>query len=175
MLGQNSLDQEYFRRLPYVLELCEGWRVVRSELDELVNSDFIASPVPHLYTANGWTVAHLVAFHEPQKGLEKCSNTARWIFQFPGLLNARFSKLLPRTSIARHKGIQAFKKPVVRLHLGLRVPENCGICVGDQVFIWEEGKCFVFDDSVEHHAWNRSDQPRTILLLDFEDPTFHST
>ncbi|MBD2445599.1 aspartyl/asparaginyl beta-hydroxylase domain-containing protein [Nostoc sp. FACHB-152] len=26
---------------------------------------------------------------------------------------------------------------------------------------------FIFDDTVEHEAWNRSDSPRIILLIDF--------
>jgi hypothetical protein len=28
----------------------------------------------------------------------------------------------------------------------------------------------VFDDTVEHEAWNRSDRPRVVLLLDFKAP-----
>ena len=28
----------------------------------------------------------------------------------------------------------------------------------------------VFDDSVEHEAWNRSDEARIVLLMDFRNP-----
>ena len=35
---------------------------------------------------------------------------------------------------------------------------------------WQEGECLVFDDTSEHEAWNRSSQPRTVLLLDFLRP-----
>jgi ornithine lipid ester-linked acyl 2-hydroxylase len=165
------VDQEFVRELPYVRALSLGWEKVRWELDRLVGDDFIPAAVPHLYRPDGWTVAHLVSFYRPQTTiLEKCQSTAHFVFQFPGVLNARFSRLLPRTTIGRHKGIQAFQRPVLRLHLGLRVPAGCGICVGDQVFLWEEGKCLGFDDAIEHHAWNRSDDPRTILLIDFDDP-----
>jgi beta-hydroxylase len=31
-------------------------------------------------------------------------------------------------------------------------------------------KCLVFDDTVEHEAWNLSDRPRVVLLLDAVRP-----
>jgi aspartyl/asparaginyl beta-hydroxylase (cupin superfamily) len=31
---------------------------------------------------------------------------------------------------------------------------------------WEEGKAWVFDDSIEHEAWNRSNETRVILLFE---------
>jgi aspartyl/asparaginyl beta-hydroxylase (cupin superfamily) len=37
---------------------------------------------------------------------------------------------------------------------------------------WEEGRCLVFDDTVEHEAWNDSEQARGVLLLDFLRPGF---
>jgi aspartate beta-hydroxylase len=35
---------------------------------------------------------------------------------------------------------------------------------------WEEGRAWVFDDTIEHEAWNESDRTRVILLFDIERP-----
>ena len=59
---------------------------------------------------------------------------------------------------------------VYRLHLGLVVPPGCRLRVANETRDWQEGKCLVFDDTVEHEAWNDSDQVRSTLLLDFLRP-----
>lgn len=56
------------------------------------------------------------------------------------------------------------------MHLGLIVPSDCCLRVGDAVKSWKEGKCLIFDDTVEHEAWNNSKEDRIILLLDFARP-----
>ncbi|MGE5183872.1 MAG: aspartyl/asparaginyl beta-hydroxylase domain-containing protein, partial [Acidobacteriota bacterium] len=35
---------------------------------------------------------------------------------------------------------------------------------------WERGKCFAFDDTFEHEAWNRSGTTRAVLLGDIWNP-----
>ena len=35
---------------------------------------------------------------------------------------------------------------------------------------WHPGKAFVFDDTIEHEAWNDSDVPRAVLILDIWSP-----
>jgi beta-hydroxylase len=42
--------------------------------------------------------------------------------------------------------------------------------VGDEVRNWVEGECLIFDDTIEHEAWNHSNQSRIVLLLDFLRP-----
>jgi beta-hydroxylase len=42
--------------------------------------------------------------------------------------------------------------------------------VANEVRLWKEGKCLVFDDTSEHEAWNLSDRHRDVLLLDFKAP-----
>ena len=37
----------------------------------------------------------------------------------------------------------------------------------DETRQWQEGRCLIFDDTVQHEAWNNSDLPRGVLLLDF--------
>jgi beta-hydroxylase len=83
------------------------------------------------------------------------------------MTSAHFSCLLPATHIRPHSG---YTRKVLRCHLGLFVPEGCALRVGGEVRTWQAGSCLVFDDTVEHEAWNRSMLPRTVLLIDFVRP-----
>ena len=58
----------------------------------------------------------------------------------------------------------------VRLHLGITVPEGCGIRVGSETRRWVEGQCLVFEDSFEHEVWNSSDARRIVLIADLWHP-----
>jgi aspartyl/asparaginyl beta-hydroxylase (cupin superfamily) len=55
-------------------------------------------------------------------------------------------------------------------HLPLIVPAGCEFRVGNDVRQWVEGKAWVFDDTIEHEAWNRSEHDRYILLFDIWRP-----
>jgi aspartyl/asparaginyl beta-hydroxylase (cupin superfamily) len=54
--------------------------------------------------------------------------------------------------------------------LPLIVPPGCGFRVGNETRIPVEGKAWVFDDTMEHEAWNQSDQIRAILLFEIWRP-----
>jgi aspartyl/asparaginyl beta-hydroxylase (cupin superfamily) len=55
-------------------------------------------------------------------------------------------------------------------HLPLVVPTQCGFRVGDKTIEWQEGKVILFDDTVQHEAWNQSDQNRLVLIFDIWRP-----
>src|SRR5262249_52297947 len=81
----------------------------------------------------------------------------------PRLANyVMFSALNPGGHIAPHHATYNW---TFNIHLGLTIPDNCALRVKDETRRWEEGKCFVFDASFEHEAWNRGDFTRFILLL----------
>lgn len=42
--------------------------------------------------------------------------------------------------------------------------------MGAETRTWQPGKCLVFDDTVEHCAWNDSEIERVVLLLDMLKP-----
>ena len=145
------------------------WRRVRSELDQLSQGDFMAWPETGLY-AHGWDVFGLfLAGHVLPPNARLCPQTVALLHAVPGLRTAGFSTLAPHAHIQPHCGTSSV---VLRCHLGLQVPATgCALRVGDQTRAWAEGSCLVFDDTTEHEAWNKSDQPRTVLLLDFmRDP-----
>jgi tetratricopeptide (TPR) repeat protein len=80
---------------------------------------------------------------------------------------AMFSILEPHTRIPPHTGSNNVRTTV---HLPLVVPAGCGLRVGAQTRSFEAGQAWAFDDTIEHEAWNDSDAPRAILILDVWNP-----
>ncbi len=78
-----------------------------------------------------------------------------------------FSSLRPGARIAAHTGTHNTR---LTCHLPLIVPPKCGIRVGNEVRTWEEGKLLIFDDFIEHEAWNESSQDRVVLIFDIWRP-----
>jgi aspartyl/asparaginyl beta-hydroxylase (cupin superfamily) len=81
--------------------------------------------------------------------------------------SALFSVLQPHTRIPAHTGIANFRLVV---HLPLIVPPDCGFRVGAETRQWRIGEAWVFDDTIEHEAWNDSDQTRIIFICDVWSP-----
>jgi tetratricopeptide (TPR) repeat protein len=89
---------------------------------------------------------------------------ARMANRSPSIL---FSLLRPGARIPPHCGLVNTR---LICHLPVLVPGQCSFRVGNEVRDWEEGKAWVFDDSIEHEAWNRSDKTRVILLFEIWRP-----
>jgi aspartate beta-hydroxylase len=80
---------------------------------------------------------------------------------------AYFSVLKPHTRLPPHTGTTNTRSIV---HLPLIIPQGCQFRVGAQARQWEKGQAWVFDDTIEHDAWNDSDQVRIILIFDIWNP-----
>jgi aspartate beta-hydroxylase len=78
-----------------------------------------------------------------------------------------FSLLEPHTRIPPHTGTTNIRLTV---HIPLIVPPKCGFRVGTQTREWHPGTALIFDDTIEHEAWNDSDQDRVILIFDIWNP-----
>lgn len=79
-----------------------------------------------------------------------------------------FSILRPGAHILPHRGVTNTRSV---LHLGLTIPDDCALNLLDVGEVhWQAGRCFAFDDTYVHEAWNRSDSTRVILLADIWNP-----
>lgn len=156
-------------------ELLESqWQDIREEFVQLTTDQLMPWPERDLYR-DGWTVFGLWALGERfDDNCKLCPRTASIVQSIPGLTTAGFSRLAPGAEILPHTG---YTNTVLRCHLGLLVPQACGLRVGEEVRCWREGECLVFDDTTCHSAWNASEHPRIILLVDFVCPgaTFDAT
>ncbi len=121
-----------------------------------------------------WSVYHLLHDGRPfSEHLHRCPKTAAVLQQLPlcdierYAPGAYFSVLQPHTRLPPHTGTTNTRSIV---HLPLVVPAGCGFRVGSQTREWRRGEAWIFDDSIEHEAWNDSDQVRIILLFDIWNP-----
>jgi aspartyl/asparaginyl beta-hydroxylase (cupin superfamily) len=90
---------------------------------------------------------------------------------FPNVANrspeVHFSLLRPGARIPPHSGL--FNTRLI-CHLPLIVPPGCGFRVGNETRVPVEGRAWVFDDTIEHEAWNLGDRARVILLFEVWRP-----
>jgi aspartyl/asparaginyl beta-hydroxylase (cupin superfamily) len=121
-----------------------------------------------------WGACFLWEYGEPnQPVLDRCPATAAALAAIPGARipgrapSAFFSMLKPHTRIPPHTGVTNTRAIV---HLPLIVPPGCGFRVGGETRAWEEGRAFAFDDTIEHEAWNDSDELRAVLIFDVWNP-----
>jgi aspartate beta-hydroxylase len=85
---------------------------------------------------------------------------------------ALFSLLRPGAHIPPHHG---FLNTRLICHLPLIVPAGCALRVGNETRPWREGKLVIFDDTMEHEAWNDSSELRVVLLFDIWRPELSET
>ena len=121
-----------------------------------------------------WGACFLYEYGAPNAAvLDRCPATARALAAIPQSTipgqapNAFFSILQPRTRIPPHTGVSNTRAIV---HLPLIVPGGCGFRVGGETRAWVEGQPFAFDDTIEHAAWNDSEEMRAVLILDVWNP-----
>jgi aspartyl/asparaginyl beta-hydroxylase (cupin superfamily) len=108
-----------------------------------------------------------------EANLARCPKTAAALAALPQVdiksrgPTAFFSILDAHTHIPPHTGVTNTRLTV---HLPLIVPPGCRFRVGGETREWAEGTAWVFDDTIEHEAWNDSDAPRAILIFDVWNP-----
>lgn len=121
-----------------------------------------------------WTAWHFFDRGEPiEDRLKKAPATAAALAKLPQPTvprrspSALFSALTPKTRIPPHTGVANFR---VLVHLPLVIPRGCGFRVGGETREWRYGEAWIFDDTIEHEAWNDSDDLRVILICDIWSP-----
>ena len=78
-----------------------------------------------------------------------------------------FSLLKAGAHIGAHTGMYNAR---LICHLPLIVPPGCRFRVGDEIREWEVGKLLIFDDTIEHEAWNDGPEDRVVLIFDIWHP-----
>lgn len=180
---------EFYERseFPWLSELEAATLAMQEELAGILQDDQISfQPYIHykdhlpldqwreLNNSPRWS-----AYHFYEKGSEipdHCQRAPRSMQALAQLPQARvplrspsalFSVLAPKTRIPPHTGIANFRLVV---HLPLILPPQCGLRVGGETREWRMGEAWVFDDTIEHEAWNESDQIRIIFICDIWNP-----
>ena len=148
---------------PYIeVEAEKSSHVVQNSGNELISSP------------EDWTAAYLIRDGKHQTPLaERCPKTLAALDEVPlETIEGRapfvlFSKLTPGAWIAPHTG---FLNSRLVCHLPLLIPDGCWFRVGNQVRLWERGKAWVFDDTIEHEARNQGQGTRVVLIFNIWHP-----
>jgi aspartyl/asparaginyl beta-hydroxylase (cupin superfamily) len=179
---------QFYERAPFPwlerLEAATGQ--IRAELLEVLKQDSAFRPyvernsrLPHtdaqgLLDNPAWSAFYLWQHGElVPENAARCPKTVAAFADVPlaGVKNRSpsvlFSLLRPGAHIPPHTG-----EVNTRLicHLPLIVPPGCSLRVGNETRAVVEGKAWVFDDTIEHEAWNGSGETRVILLFEIWRP-----
>jgi aspartyl/asparaginyl beta-hydroxylase (cupin superfamily) len=173
------------REFPWVAALEAATGRIRNELCALLASERGFEPYiqktpdrPNfgnpLLDSLDWSACFLIRDgQEVAANAERCPETLRALRPVPlcriagRTPSVLFSVLRPGTRIRPHHG---FTNARLVCHLPLIVPGDCALRVGNQTHAWREGELVIFDDSIEHEAWNQSQQLRVVLLFDIWRP-----
>ncbi|PZO92269.1 MAG: hypothetical protein DI623_00500 [Sphingomonas sanxanigenens] len=180
---------EYFdiRHFPWLAQIEAKTSVIRAELEAFLRNGapgfapYVAfdSGTPEskwtkLDHSLDWSACHLWRFGKRDDAIcRHFPETAAAIAALPladmpnRAPTAFFSLLRPGAHIPPHTGVSNTRAII---HLPLIVPPGCGFRVGGETREWVEGKAFAFDDTIEHEAWNNSDQLRAVLIFDTWNP-----
>lgn len=177
-------DREHF---PWFEELEAATPVIREEVQALLASPdpgltpYVAMPKgtprnkwSELDHSPNWSALHL--WLEGTRNDEACARAPRTaelveklpLARIPGRAPTVFFSILKAGKhIPPHTGVTNSRTIV---HLPLIVPGQCEFRVGGETREWREGEAFAFDDTIEHEAWNRSNEDRAVLILDVWNP-----
>ena len=180
---------EFYARafFPWLPSLEQETESILGELKELLNDS--KGFAPYLYVdetrpvfdnhgmANNeaWSAFYLWKNGEPvPENQSRCPETTKAVSQLPLVFagkrcpNVLFSRLKAGARIPPHTGMIN-----TRLigHLPLIIPEGCGFRVGNEVRDWLPGQAWLFDDTIEHEAWNNHPtEDRFILIFEVWKP-----
>ena len=177
-------DREHF---PWLEELEAETDVIRAEVLTLMASDdsglspYVEMPPgtpenkwTRLNHNTAWSALHL--WRDGARVDDACARAPRTakimeklpLSGIPGRTPTVFFSILQAGKhIPPHTGVTNTRAII---HLPLVVPPDCAFRVGAETREWREGEAFAFDDTIEHEAWNRSDQDRAVLILDCWNP-----
>ncbi len=189
------IRQVYDRRIstPAILDLDDyfpGWRKFavswQAIRDEAQAVERRLSEVPRFHeimheqtaiSANDgrdWRLFILKAYGiDNPKNKASCPVLAKIVDGLPDVLSASISFMAPNKYIPSHRG--PFRG-VLRFYLPLAMPKLADgtpaavLKIDGEEYRLDDGDCLLWDDTFPHEVWNRSEQVRTVLLLDVRRP-----
>lgn len=150
------IREEYVQQISKVhMTTLPGW-------DE--HGNYTDRPTP------GWRTAVLWWDGRPRLTMQKkFPITTELVRHGPNHRATAFLNLEPRSQTDLHRHPSDWGDRWVA-HLPLFIPVgDVGFQVEDRIHRWEEGRLFVFESSRWHQGFNRTDHPRVMLALGFDD------
>ncbi|WP_084169222.1 aspartyl/asparaginyl beta-hydroxylase domain-containing protein [Brevundimonas aveniformis] len=183
-------DRRYF---PWLEELEAAGPVIEAEMHGALKTATEAELAPYIQYPKGapvnqwgelnhsrrWSSYFLWRDGQRQDAAcAQCPGTAEVLGRLPmcdqaGFApTAMFSALEAKTHIPPHTGSSNSR---LLVHLPLLLPGPARFRVGNETREWKMGEAWVFDDTIEHEAWNDADSLRVILIFDVWNPLISET
>lgn len=159
--------------VPWVADMERSWDVIRQEWDAFVTAGNRVPLIEDVLVesqgnSGSWRAALLVAKGRPAGPfVESFPGTIAALESIPGLRSALFSYMEPGCELPEHVGPNA---GVLRYHLGVVCPPGSALDIDGTIVEYRERHSILFDDTVPHSAWNRSDSMRVTLFCELDRP-----
>jgi tetratricopeptide (TPR) repeat protein len=170
---------------PWIRELEEAASEIRAEVEAVLADEtglvpYVERPKDRasrghsLLDDSRWSAFHLWKDGAPvEENARRCPKTMALLERAPiprirgRSPMALISILKPGTHIQPHHGMLNTR---LICHIPLVVPPGCQLRVGRETRDVVEGRAMLFDDSIEHEAWNNGDAVRAVLLFEIWRP-----
>lgn len=169
--GRNFLDWKEV--IPEAQLLIDNYDDIKQELNEVLKEydsipefDKIDDHQKNLSNSDNkkWKTFIFKFYDDYNKeNCKKCPKTTSLLKQLP-LDLAMFSIMEKGKVLVPHKGPW---RGLLRLHLGLEIPEGATITVDGEDYQWKEKELILFDDTYTHSVVNPTDR-RVILFMDIK-------
>lgn len=155
-------------KLHYLKELEDNWEVVLEEYEK-VKHKFIPNPRTESYTGSWDIVPFIFGGETDEQVCKLCPKTWEMVSRIPWYLGKVFFSILrPHSTIVPHCASGPKRDKFDKCHMGLKIPSDCEITIDQEPYVWDEGKCLLFDNGSMHSVINDSDEDRVLLILDME-------
>jgi hypothetical protein len=170
---------------PWVAELEDAAPAMRAEIERVLQDEQGLEPYVQeqsdrasrghsLLNDARWSAFHLWKDGEPVEENARRCPLIMSLLERPPIPRIRrrspmalISILRPGTHIPPHNGMLNTR---LICHIPLVVPPGCRLRVGAETRDVVEGQAMIFDDSIEHEAWNDGDAVRAVLLFEVWRP-----
>lgn len=171
--------------IPWASTVEAAWPAIRHEVMDYISQ----GPMPHTAEVSGldpdseagrasapadrgsWRTVILQFFGDwIDENCEQFPATVAAVRSIPDVTSIGFTALDPHSHIFQHIGPN---RGALRYQLPIVVPGapgSCRIRVGREMVEWAEGESVLFDLSVNHEAWNDSDEVRVLLMIEVPTP-----
>jgi hypothetical protein len=118
------------------------------------------------------TIIPIYGYNKWSKYAKKFPTTVNLLNEIKNVITCCFLKLSKNSRLDKHYGYNPSSNYILRNHLGLKIPDNCGLWVNGEIKYHKENSWITFDDSKLHTAFNNSNEERYILLIDMKRPEY---
>jgi aspartyl/asparaginyl beta-hydroxylase (cupin superfamily) len=178
-------DREYF---PWLDDLEASTPIMQEELAGLLEQTGTEKFAPYIAYPPGAPINQWGELNHSRKwssfffwrdgvrqdeACERCPRTAAVLESLPMARQTGFAPTAMFSALEAHATIPPHTGSIntrVIVHLPLILPGDCRFRVGNVTRPWRMNEAWVFDDTIEHEAWNDADELRIILIFDVWNP-----